>query len=166
MELGATGAVLQVKRGRPATVFGQDALAPAPYTIAAGLTQPTAEQLRADSVVGGGLLTETGDLPAEVVDLATSITASATTPFDKAKALNSYFTDPANGFTYSLNVPVGNSGDALVDFLTLKQGYCEQYASAMGIMLRAVGVPYTWEDAAAFVTDLTGIGAHIEEEPR
>ncbi len=120
---------------------GRTPLAPAPYTIAAGLTQPTAEQLRADSVVGGGLLTETGDLPAEVVDLATSITASATTPFDKAKALNSYFTDPANGFTYSLNVPVGNSGDALVDFLTLKQGYCEQYASAMGIMLRAVGVP-------------------------
>ena len=79
----------------------------------------------------GGLLTETGDLPAEVVDLATSITASATTPFDKANALNSYFTDPANGFTYSLNVPAGNSGDPLVDFLTLKQGYCEQYASAM-----------------------------------
>ena len=123
------------------SVHREEPLAPAPYTIAASLAQPTADELRADSVVGGGLLTETGDLPAEVVDLATSITANATTPFDKASALNSYFTDPANGFTYSLNVPQGNSGDALIDFLTLKQGYCEQYASAMGIMLRAVGVP-------------------------
>ena len=52
-----------------------------------------------------------------------------------------YFTDPANGFRYSLNVPVGNTGDALTDFLENKQGYCEQYASAMAIMLRSVGIP-------------------------
>lgn len=123
------------------TVHRADAVTPGPYTIAANLSQPTAEELRADSVVGGGLLTETDDLPTAVVDLATTITAGATTPFDKANALNTYFTDPANGFSYSLNVPEGDSGDKLVDFLTLKQGYCEQYASAMGIMLRAVGVP-------------------------
>ena len=69
------------------------------------------------------------------------MTAGATTAFDKADLLRNYFTDPVNGFTYSLTVPTGNSGDPLVDFLTIKQGFCEQYASAMAIMLRAVGVP-------------------------
>jgi len=40
-----------------------------------------------------------------------------------------------------MTVPAGDSGDPLVDFLRLKQGFCEQYATAMAIMLRAVGVP-------------------------
>ena len=35
----------------------------------------------------------------------------------------------------------GNSGNALVDFLNKKQGYCEQYAAAMAVMLRVAGIP-------------------------
>ncbi len=122
-------------------VHRDESVTPAPYQIDAPSAAPTADQLRADTTRSGGLLTETGDLPPEVVALATTVTAGATTSFDKADALRKYFTDPANGFTYSLTVPPGTSGDPLVDFLTNKQGFCEQYASAMGIMLRAVGVP-------------------------
>ncbi len=114
---------------------------PAPYQVDAVFTELTADELRADTAAPDGLLTETGDLPAEVVALATQVTAGDTTAFDKADALRTYFTDPANGFSYSLTVPPGTSGDPLVDFLNNKQGYCEQYASAMAIMLRAVGVP-------------------------
>ena len=55
--------------------------------------------------------------------------------------MQEWFTDPANGFVYSLDVKPGNSGDALVDFLTNKQGYCEQYASAMAVMLRSLNIP-------------------------
>jgi transglutaminase-like putative cysteine protease len=118
-----------------------ESVTPPPYEIDAGTAAPTADQLRADTTRSGGLLTETGDLSADVVALATQVTAAATTSFDKADALRKYFTDPTNGFTYSLTVPQGTSGDLLVDFLTNKQGFCEQYASAMAIMLRAVGVP-------------------------
>src|SRR5690606_524884 len=99
------------------------------------------EALRQDDVTPGGRYTETGVLPAEVVRLAREVTADAATPFDRAQALQEWFTDPANGFTYSLSVPQGNSGDLLVDFLEQRQGYCEQYASAMAVMLRSLDIP-------------------------
>jgi transglutaminase-like putative cysteine protease len=123
------------------TVHRTDALVAGTYQITAAFPEPSAADLRGDSVNVGGALTETGELSAEVTELTAQITAGATSAFDKADALRKYFTDPANGFTYSLTVPEGNSGDALVDFLRNKQGYCEQYASAMAIMLRAAGVP-------------------------
>ena len=115
--------------------------APPPTDVTATFGQPSADQLRADTATAGGDLLDTGDLRPEVIARATEVTAGATTAFDKADKLRNYFTDPANGFTYSLDVPTGDSGDLLVDFLNLKQGYCEQYASAMAVMLRAVGVP-------------------------
>ncbi|MEP6563452.1 MAG: DUF3488 and transglutaminase-like domain-containing protein, partial [Nakamurella sp.] len=123
------------------SVHRPDAITPDTYQVWASLSQPAAEQLRADTVTSGGELTETGDLPAEVVTIANDVTAGATTAFDKADALRSYFTNPANGFSYTLSVPDGPTDDALVNFLTNKQGFCEQYASAMAVMLRAVGIP-------------------------
>jgi len=123
------------------SVHRVDLVTPAPYQIAASFPARSAEELRADSVTTGDSLTETGDLRPEVIQIAQQVTAQATTAFDKADLLTKYFTNPANGFSYSLNVPGGTSGDLLLDFLNNKQGYCEQYASAMAIMLRAVGVP-------------------------
>ena len=52
-----------------------------------------------------------------------------------------FLTDRANGFIYSLSTEPGTSGDDLVDFLRLRRGYCEQYAGAMAVMVRAAGVP-------------------------
>ena len=123
------------------TVYRPDKVKPGSYVLAANLTKPTATELEADSVVSGGELTETGSLAKSVRDTAQQVTASATGAFDKARALEQWFTNGANGFVYSLDVPPGNSGDALVDFLTNKQGYCEQYAAAMGVMLRALNIP-------------------------
>ena len=42
---------------------------------------------------------------------------------------------------YSLATAPGTSGDDLVDFLRLRRGYCEQYAGAMAVMVRAAGMP-------------------------
>jgi hypothetical protein len=109
--------------------------------VAVVFQEHTADQLRQDSVTAGGPLTDAGVLPDEVVRTARDVTAGAATPFDKAEALRTYFTDPANGFSYSLTLEEGDSGDALVDFLRNKQGYCAQYASAMAIMLRALDIP-------------------------
>ncbi|MBW3078570.1 transglutaminaseTgpA domain-containing protein [Bifidobacterium simiiventris] len=55
-----------------------------------------------------------------------------------------YFTDPANGFVYSLNSPDGNGRsnlDVINSFLDSKSGYCTHYASALAVLGRAMGVP-------------------------
>lgn len=124
------------------SVHRPDKITPNPYRVTAGFGQPSADELRSDTATAGGALLDTGgDLRPEVIARAVEVTSGATTAFDKADRLRAYFTDPANGFTYSLQVPAGDSGDLLLDFLRLKQGYCEQYATAMAVMLRAVGVP-------------------------
>ncbi len=123
------------------TVFRDDKIKPGNYLLSVDENKPTAADLEADSVVSGGDLTETGSLAQSVRDTAQAVTADASGAFDKSRALQEWFTDPANGFVYSLDVKPGNSGDALVDFLTNKQGYCEQYASAMAVMLRSLNIP-------------------------
>jgi len=85
---------------------------------------------------------DTGGVDPRISQIARTVTKQAHTPFDRTVALNRYFLDPAFGFKYSVETRPGNSGDALVDFLTRgKTGYCEQFASAMAVMLRTVGVP-------------------------
>jgi transglutaminase-like putative cysteine protease len=82
------------------------------------------------------------NIPQQVKNLVTQITATAVTPYDKARALSTYFTDPVNGFSYSLETKSGESGSELVDFLTTgKTGFCQQYAAALGVMLRVAGIP-------------------------
>src|ERR1700712_4170866 len=123
------------------TVFRDDKVKPGNYLLSVDQAKPSAADLEADTVVSGGDLTETGSLAASVRTTAQTVTQDASGAFDKARALEEWFTDPANGFVYSLDVKPGNSGDALVDFLTNKQGYCEQYASAMAVMLRSLNIP-------------------------
>lgn len=86
-------------------------------------------------------LTQTQKVPAQVRTLVDQIIGKATTSYDKAKAIFGYFVNPASGFGYSLQTKGGTSGSDLVDFLNNKVGYCQQYAAAMGVMLRLVGVP-------------------------
>jgi hypothetical protein len=57
------------------------------------------------------------------------------------RAISDHLTDRGNGFVYSLSTEPGTTGDDLADFLRLKRGYCEQYAGAMGVLVRAAGVP-------------------------
>lgn len=80
-------------------------------------------------------------LPSFVTSLVSRLTAGATTPYGKAQALFQYFADPSNHFVYTLETAKGDSGSDLVDFLQHKRGFCQQYAGALGVMLRAAGVP-------------------------
>lgn len=75
----------------------------------------------------------------KVTQITRKVTDPAGTPYDKAVALYHYFRD-TGGFTYELQAPAG-SKDPLLNFLTKKTGFCEQYASAMAAMLRISGVP-------------------------
>lgn len=105
---------------------------------------PTAAELRgdnADTNPGPDYLNTTG-VDKRVVDIANAAVGPAFTRFDKAVALQTFFTSPTSGFVYTLQTKPGGGDDALVEFLTTgKAGYCEQYASAMAVMLRTVGVP-------------------------
>lgn len=58
--------------------------------------------------------------------------------------LVNYFTDPANGFVYTLDAPDGdgrNNLEVVGDFLERRSGYCSHYASALAVLGRALGVP-------------------------
>lgn len=124
------------------TVFRQAKVTPASYRVTASVAPVEGVRLEQDTVSDSRKLLDTGeDLPQQVVDLAESLTADAASPFEAAEAILHYFTDPANGFTYSLATPPGESDDDLLSFLAHKEGYCEQYATTMAIMLRAIGIP-------------------------
>jgi TgpA N-terminal domain/Transglutaminase-like superfamily/Domain of unknown function (DUF4129) len=108
------------------------------------LPTPTMQQLRAAQGIDGvGLeyLDTTGVDP-RVGQIAQEAIGDAGPGFDRVFAIQNWFAGPESQFTYSLQTAPGAGGDALVEFLTVgRTGYCEQFASAMAMMLRTVGVP-------------------------
>ena len=67
--------------------------------------------------------------------------AGATNPYDEATAIESYLRGPT--FSYTLTPPVPPQGADPVDWFLFHshQGYCEFFATAMGDMLRSLGIP-------------------------
>jgi hypothetical protein len=108
------------------------------------LPAPTADQLRAaEGAAGAGAeyLSVDGVDP-RVAEIAAEVTRDRETGFDKTMALVDYFAGPDSTFGYSLQTAPSAGDDPLVEFLTVGRiGYCEQFASAMAVMLRTVGVP-------------------------
>ncbi|HEV3462940.1 MAG TPA: DUF3488 and transglutaminase-like domain-containing protein, partial [Actinomycetota bacterium] len=87
--------------------------------------------------------TETGNLDREVRDRARAVVEAkkADTPFEQALAIQDYLR--STEFKYNLNVPaLSAGGNQLRRFLTeVREGYCEQFAIAMAMMAREVGIP-------------------------
>ena len=77
-------------------------------------------------------------VPSEVIDTAQQVTAAATTPYEQARALQDWF---RTEFEYDLTVQRGHSDDAMVSFLRVRRGYCEQFAGTFAVMARALGLP-------------------------
>jgi hypothetical protein len=113
------------------------------YEATSDISQPGASELR----------TATYDYPPEilleylqlqsvdrrVVSLAREITASADNNYDRAAAVDRYL---RLNFGYTLQLPRSVPRDPIANFLfERKQGHCEYFASAMAIMLRALGIP-------------------------
>ena len=88
----------------------------------------------------GGLLS-LPEMPESVRELTNELTANLERPYDKAKAIADYFTNGKNNFIYSLTAPADDGRDALVTFLDKKQGFCQQYAAAAGVLMRMAGLP-------------------------
>jgi transglutaminase-like putative cysteine protease len=77
---------------------------------------------------------------ADIRALAEEVTAAATTTYDQAIALQSYLRN-AQLFEYSTELGPARTDDAVWDFLTDRRGYCVQYATAMTLMARMLGIP-------------------------
>jgi hypothetical protein len=75
-----------------------------------------------------------------VHDLAVQVTAGKDNPYDQAQAIETFL---RSNYSYTLTPSVPPKDvDPLEYFLfTSKQGYCEYFASAMGDMLRSLGIP-------------------------
>ncbi|ADJ48003.1 transglutaminaseTgpA domain-containing protein [Amycolatopsis mediterranei] len=125
------------------TVFTTRSETPPAYTEYASLKEPTAAELRVTSRVD--------DLPPRYSQLdrvddrvrakTQQLIAGGANDFDRASAIWRYFT-AQNGFVYDTKTAPANDADALADFiLNGKRGFCEQFASAMAVMLRVAGIP-------------------------
>jgi transglutaminase-like putative cysteine protease len=75
-----------------------------------------------------------------VQDRVQKLTAGKGNDYEKVRAIYDFFS-ASNGFRYALSTKASTSGSDIVDFLTNKQGYCEQYAAAMAWMVRTAGIP-------------------------
>ncbi|MEN3308316.1 MAG: hypothetical protein V7603_4518 [Micromonosporaceae bacterium] len=75
-----------------------------------------------------------------VKNLVTRLTAGKTNQYDVVRTLYEYFS-VKNNFSYAVTTKTGTSGSEIVDFLTNKTGYCEQYAAALAWLVRQAGYP-------------------------
>jgi transglutaminase-like putative cysteine protease len=111
------------------------------YQVTSVESNPSADQLRAAGVTGApnSIYYELPpSLPDEVRALAQTVAGQEATPFDKAVALQNYF---RNNFKYSTALQRGHSNDAMLNFLNIKRGYCEQFAGTFAAMARSLNLP-------------------------
>jgi transglutaminase-like putative cysteine protease len=78
-------------------------------------------------------------LPNRVLGLARDLTATEPTAYDQVKAIETYL----RSFPYNLDLPIPPSDQDIVDYFLfdLQEGYCDYYATAMVVLVRAVGIP-------------------------
>jgi transglutaminase-like putative cysteine protease len=106
---------------------------------------PTEKQLREaggdyPDWIASRYLQVPANLSPRLLDLAQELTRNEATPYDKAKAITDYLRDEIRYTKTMPNPPLGSN--TLEWFLLdYKQGYCNYYATAEVILLRAVGIP-------------------------
>ncbi|GAB4506395.1 MAG: transglutaminaseTgpA domain-containing protein [Anaerolineales bacterium] len=140
------GGVMVSGLAEPSSVRALRPISPnAGYTVVSSVPTVSAARLRAAGTnypawVLERYLALPASLPSRVVDLARQITADATTPYDACAAIESYL---RREYKYNQSVDPPPPGvDAVDHFLFVsKSGYCDYYASAMVVMLRAIGIP-------------------------
>ncbi|HOQ97456.1 MAG TPA: transglutaminase domain-containing protein [Anaerolineae bacterium] len=113
------------------------------YTVVSHVPAPTAYELRQ---AGAAYPPEIAarylalpPIPERVRTLAHDLVGPAATPYDKALAIEAYL----RGFEYDLEIAAPPPGDDVADYVLFKarRGYCDYYATAMVVLLRAAGVP-------------------------
>lgn len=111
-----------------------------PTTHAPSVLRASAAFPRAPSAGEQALTDLPSSVPARVLDLGRRLTAGAASRYDAMMAVETYLRAT---FAYQLDSPVPPAGwDAVDHFLfEARAGFCEQFASAGVVLLRASGVP-------------------------
>ena len=132
-----------------------DSIAGQSYSAASAVVDPSTVQLETvPGVVRTPALAPDLTLPpayrtSALKKLAVSNSAGQTTEFGKVNALATWLS--GSHFTYTLAAPTLTSAPKLLNFLTKgKSGFCVQYAYAMTVLTRLLGIP------ARFVVGYTG----------
>lgn len=133
------------------------------YTFSSAVPTPSREEL-----VGGGPPPEElapftelpDDLPAVIGDTAREVTGDAETSIEQALALQDWFRT-SGGFEYSLeSADQGDGLETIAAFLGegegARVGYCEQFAGAMALQARTLGIPA--RVAVGFLRPTVGTG--------
>lgn len=114
------------------------------YTVNSMALQPTEDALKAAGTPPADItktyLALPKNFPTVIHDTAVSVTHGATTVYDKAVALQNWFTT-TGGFTYDTTVKDDTSSNAMVDFLRNRKGFCVHFAGTMAAMARSLGIP-------------------------
>jgi transglutaminase-like putative cysteine protease len=115
------------------------------YTTSSRLPVPTPQQLDqvefADTARTDPAARLPADLPPEVSAIAERWTQDATSAYREVLAIQDHLRDQRR-FTYSTEVPARGDSFTIADFLTqTRTGFCQQFASAMAVLLRTRGIP-------------------------
>jgi hypothetical protein len=107
----------------------------------AGTDYPSWVQSDADPILGKGASAQNVSQANAISSLAERWTQGTSNPYAAASAIEAHLRGGA--FAYTLDPPKTPSGEwPIVYFLdSSHQGYCQYYASAMGAMLRSLGIP-------------------------
>ncbi|HUL84146.1 MAG TPA: DUF3488 and transglutaminase-like domain-containing protein [Actinomycetota bacterium] len=112
------------------------------YTVTSTYVNPTAAELRQVRMPTVTDFQEaadypTMDYPAVITKTALAWTHGKKTLFDKVLAIQ----DELQGWSYDKTVHYATSPDGVTDFLAERRGFCQQYATAMALLLRSINIP-------------------------
>jgi len=94
-------------------------------------------------------------LPPRVRELALQVTKDAKSPYEKARAIESFLR--SGQYKYETeDVPVPEQGQDFVDQFLFEsfRGYCDHFSTSMAVMLRSIGIPTRWVKGFATGTDV------------
>ncbi|MGW3242503.1 transglutaminase TgpA family protein [Streptomyces sp. NPDC001070] len=113
------------------------------YQVSSLHLEPTAQQLAAAPPADERLRAEytkvPGTLPDVVAKTALQVTKNASNDYERAVALQRWFTSGA--FQYDTSVRSGTGVQAITRFLRNKEGFCIHFAFTMAAMARTLGIP-------------------------
>ncbi|MFF7212033.1 DUF3488 and DUF4129 domain-containing transglutaminase family protein [Streptomyces sp. NPDC008238] len=113
------------------------------YQVSSLELEPTAEQLASAPPADARLRAEytkvPGSLPEVVAQTARDVTKDAGNDYERALALQRWFTSGA--FSYDTSVRSGTGVQAITRFLSNKEGFCIHFAFTMAAMARTLGIP-------------------------
>ena len=112
------------------------------YDVSSAQTWPTLKTLEAlvpNNPLGDPRYTTLPpEIPGRIRQIALDVAGRSESVFDAVLAVQNYL----RSFTYDENAPAGHGIDDMLHFLEVsRRGYCEQFASAMAVMVRSLGIP-------------------------